>query len=522
MKSEFKKRIAGILAALMVAETITGGMTGVYASSEPDILLQGYEEESAEDILSEPGTPPDKELPADSAEGLPPLKQVSGMDHVEGEVIVCAIESSDPASEAAADDIGRDAACDDLLDGAEDLMDVSGAAGAAPEDALDPSLNGDEPQNDKASPDGNETQTVLKLIHSDEYTTSELMEMLGARDDVIFVEPNYIHTIEEPEAEIYESAYLTDDDVTGDDSREDRSADASDIITEEDLEDTGDTDTGDIQPDRAWEGQDLTDKQYAYGAGPGGIDIPDWNSDSTNAENTVVAVVDTGVDYNNPDLKDVMWDKGLEYDALVKLGGGRYGINPPGTKEFGYSTDDPLDRVGHGTHVAGSIAAAWNDFGVSGAANGARIMALNVTDYRGSFLNSDLVKCYNYVLTAKKAGVNVVAVNNSWGGPVESLIYRYVVRALAEAGVVSCFSSGNNNENNDLYGGTSDTFGGEPGEITVNSSDAAVRKVASPTGAYVPPMSSHREQRSSPLILQGLGICTEALPPPPWMQTMAK
>ena len=476
MKSEFKKRIAGILAALMVAETITGGMTGVYASSEPDILLQGYEEESAEDILSEPGTPPDKELPADSAEGLSPLKQVSGMDHVEGEVIVCAIESSDPASEAAADDIGRDAACDDLLDGAEDLMDVSGAAGAAVEDAGDPSLNADEPQNDKASPDGNETQTVLKLIHSDEYTTSELMEMLGARDDVIFVEPNYIHTIEEPEAEIYESAYLTDDAVTGDDSREDRSADASDIIAEEDLEDTGDTDTGDIQPDRAWEGQDLTDKQYAYGAGPGGIDIPDWNSVSVNAENTVVAVVDTGVDYNNPDLKDVMWDKGLEYDALVKLGGGRYGINPPGTKEFGYSTDDPLDRGGHGTHVAGSIAAAWNGFGVSGAANGARIMALNVTDYRGSFLNSDLVKCYNYVLTAKKAGVNVVAVNNSWGGPVESLIFRYIVRALAEAGVVSCFSSGNNNENNDLYGGTSDTFGGEPGEITVNSSDARGKK----------------------------------------------
>ena len=125
---------------------------------------------------------------------------------------------------------------------------------------------------------------------------------------------------------------------------------------------------------------DLTDVQYAYGNGPGGIDVPDWNvKDNKNAENTVVAVLDSGVDYTNEDLKNVMWDEGLNYPTLTALGGGKYGINTGYDYYEGNHTtekNDPMDLGGHGTHCAGIIAAEWNGIGISGAANGARIMAI--------------------------------------------------------------------------------------------------------------------------------------------------
>ena len=67
---------------------------------------------------------------------------------------------------------------------------------------------------------------------------------------------------------------------------------------------------------------DYTSMQYAYGSGAGGMDVPDWN-DMTKRNvsgNIVVAVMDTGVDYDHEDLKEVMWDDGIDYPELTSLG----------------------------------------------------------------------------------------------------------------------------------------------------------------------------------------------------------
>ena len=84
-----------------------------------------------------------------------------------------------------------------------------------------------------------------------------------------------------------------------------------------------------------------------------------WNT--SQGEDIIVAVIDTGVDYNHPDIADSMWT-----DAA-----GNHG------KDLSDEDDDPLDFHGHGSHCAGTIAATINNStGVVGVAPKAKIMAV--------------------------------------------------------------------------------------------------------------------------------------------------
>ncbi|MDO4183439.1 MAG: S8 family serine peptidase [Coriobacteriia bacterium] len=165
----------------------------------------------------------------------------------------------------------------------------------------------------------------------------------------------------------------------------------------------------------------------------------------------VVAVIDTGVDYTHEDLKDNMWNEGLDYPELVALGGGQYGFNAVGNQA--QPSTDPMDTtIGHGTHCASIIASSWNDVGVAGINGNAEIMAVRFIGDGSS--SASAIKCFNYVSAAKDAGVNVVATNNSYGpnSPLESedLALEAAITALGEKGVISVFSAGNESSNVDL------------------------------------------------------------------------
>src|SRR5438552_1979804 len=108
------------------------------------------------------------------------------------------------------------------------------------------------------------------------------------------------------------------------------------------------------------------------------VHAPDvWNV--TRGEGINVAIVDTGIDYTHPELKDI-YQGG--YNVYTK-------------------TNDPRDDEGHGTHVSGIVAAANNNFGVVGVAPGVRLWGVKVLDSTGVGPLATVAAGLNWVLSKK-------------------------------------------------------------------------------------------------------------------------
>ncbi|MBR4456612.1 MAG: S8 family serine peptidase, partial [Solobacterium sp.] len=236
--------------------------------------------------------------------------------------------------------------------------------------------------------------------------------------------------------------------------------------------------------------EDLSKDQYYFQNGAGAV-FPGWNSYAEDgsaipnvdpAKKSVIAVLDTGVDYTHEDLAGVMWKDGLNenYTRLKKFGGGMYGYNATGNTAE--ERKDPMDYTGHGTHVAGIIAAEWNHKGISGALSGVEIMAVKAISNHPDQMRNAL----EYVLAAKQDGVNVTAVNISWNGSVQFSFpeqYDDVITKLGESGVVTVFAAGN--EASDLNENIhfSNFMRSNPYVITVAASDQK-KKFASALSNY--------------------------------------
>lgn len=115
------------------------------------------------------------------------------------------------------------------------------------------------------------------------------------------------------------------------------------------------------------------------------INAPEvWNQNIT-GNGIVVAVVDSGVDYTHPDLDDNIWRNPGEI-AGNGIDDDRNGyIDDIRGWDFVWDDNDPMDMSfnGHGTHIAGAIAAERNDFGITGVAPNAKIMPVRVLDTFG-------------------------------------------------------------------------------------------------------------------------------------------
>ena len=165
-----------------------------------------------------------------------------------------------------------------------------------------------------------------------------------------------------------------------------------------------------------------------------------------------VAVIDTGVDYTHPDLKTSMWvnDGEILGNGIDDDGDGYiddvYGCSTVSDERF--HSGDPMDDHGHGTHVAGIIAAANNLVGTVGVAYNTKIMAIKAGQATGVFLQSDIAEAITYAYTH---GADVI--NMSFGGSACSIA---VQDALQQAYTTSTLvaAAGNNgvpNEPTDNY-----------------------------------------------------------------------
>ncbi len=135
--------------------------------------------------------------------------------------------------------------------------------------------------------------------------------------------------------------------------------------------------------------------------------------DITNgSSNVIVAIVDTGVDYNHPDLSANIWTNPGEIPGNGIDDDHNGYIDDIHGWNFVTNASDPLDDNGHGTHVSGTIGASGNNgIGVVGVNWQVKMMALKAFDAAGSGFTSDAVSA---ILYANANGASVIS--NSWSG----------------------------------------------------------------------------------------------------------
>lgn len=158
--------------------------------------------------------------------------------------------------------------------------------------------------------------------------------------------------------------------------------------------------------------------------------------DVTRGEGVVVAVVDTGIDYDHPDIAANVWTNPYPDADGNGFAGDVRGWN------FADGNNDPMDRdnaAGHGTHVAGIVAAVGdNGLGVIGVAPGARVMAVKHATGSGTAVASASAAALVY---AACNGADVI--NNSWVLGGDAAAVAAAVRFAHTLGVVVIFATGN-------------------------------------------------------------------------------
>lgn len=166
---------------------------------------------------------------------------------------------------------------------------------------------------------------------------------------------------------------------------------------------------------------------------------PTWSVTRVNApllwqkgldgKGVIVAVLDTGVNYEHPDLKEQMWDGGSEY--------------PKHGYDFASHDKDPKDEGGHGTSCAGIVAGNGNSGTSTGVAPGATIMAVRVGGEQEQF--------WKGMEFALDQGANVISMSMSWKYPWNPNYpgWRRVCETILAAGVLHANSIGN--QGNDLF-----------------------------------------------------------------------
>lgn len=186
--------------------------------------------------------------------------------------------------------------------------------------------------------------------------------------------------------------------------------------------------------------------------------IPDADIDADEAwgvtqgsETVVVAVTDTGVDRTHPELAPNIWSNPDEI-AGNGIDDDKNGyVDDVRGWDFVSNDADPSDAHGHGTHVAGTIAARGNNgAGIAGVAWNVKVMPLKMMNDQGSGRTLETVAAIEY---AAANGADVI--NASWGIPLsEDLLNSedtLLREAIETAGVLFVAAAGNDAYNNDGY-----------------------------------------------------------------------
>ena len=216
---------------------------------------------------------------------------------------------------------------------------------------------------------------------------------------------------------------------------------------------------------------------YASGTPDADIELTDAWSITTGSHGIIVAVLDTGIDYNHADLVNNIWINTNENPTNDSDDDGNGKKDDLIGWDFANNDNDPTDDNGHGTHVAGIIGATGNNgLGIAGVMWSVRLMPVKILNSDGQGWNSDEIEGINYAI---KMGAKII--NASYGGSAYSAAVKEALQSANNKGVLVIAAAGNGGEdkigdNNDLNpffpASYSDTrFGGLPNIISVAATD---------------------------------------------------
>lgn len=274
----------------------------------------------------------------------------------------------------------------------------------------------------------------LRVAQVNPADTSNAIEALRARPDVIYAEPNFIR-----------KALLAPNDP---------------------------------RYPEMW-GLNNTGQRASFGGHPGtpGNDIraeQAWNI-TTGSRSVVVGVIDSGMDINHEDLQDNIWSNpgevpgnGIDDDGngfVDDINGWDFAHNDASVFDYTEPSYPPSpsytgDLDDHGTHVAGTIGATGNNaLGIVGVNWQVSLMPLKFLTEDGVGTSADLLSAFAYARTMRQLwassggtkGANIRVLNNSYGGDEFSQSELDAIRALSDAGILFVVSAGNEAVFNDLF-----------------------------------------------------------------------
>ncbi len=167
-----------------------------------------------------------------------------------------------------------------------------------------------------------------------------------------------------------------------------------------------------------------------------------------------VAIIDTGVDYEHPDLAANVWRNAGEAGGRIGFDDDfngyvddLYGYDFSGDDATGFAISpdsDPMDTIGHGTHCAGIVGAvSGNGIGIEGVAPQVEIMCLKI------FPNALASASAEAIVYAVENGAKVI--NASWGSPYFSAILSEAVKYAVDNGVLFVAAAGNSGTSTPFY-----------------------------------------------------------------------